>query len=224
MKKEKYNKDFILFNNFFQSFLKKKREQIFYKISKHVPLKKKFKKLDVGTSPCLDEDENIFLNKLKGINITIISNQDCSVLKKKFKKLKIIKKNALMIDRKFKKYEIVHSNATIEHVGNFKNQIKFIKNLYLISKKYLIITTPNRYHPFELHTKLFFLHWLPQKKYRYILKFFGENFYSKESNLNLLDENKIIIIMKKLDIKNYKIKKIKFLGFISNLILIIKKD
>jgi hypothetical protein len=67
-------------------------------------------------------------------------------------------------------YEIVHSNATIEHVGSFDNQIKFVRELYRISKKIIFIQTPNRYFPIDFHTLLPFLHWLPKKMHRKILE------------------------------------------------------
>ena len=61
--------------------------------------------------------------------------------------------------------DIVISNATIEHVGSFKNQVKMCKNIINLSKKYFIIITPNRLHPFEFHTKIPLIHWFPKKLY-----------------------------------------------------------
>ena len=39
--------------------------------------------------------------------------------------------------------DLVISNATIEHVGSFENQLKMVKNIILLSKKYFVITTLN---------------------------------------------------------------------------------
>ncbi len=221
--KKNYNKKFKIFNNYFQNILKIKREEIFEKINHKVKLNNELCKLDIGTSPFLSQVENIFIHKLNGKNITSISDQDCKILKKKFKKLKIIKKDAKKIPSDFKKFDIVHSNATIEHVGNFKNQKIFLKKLYNITKRTLIVTTPNRFHPIEFHTKILILHWLPKKIFRSLLKIFGDNFYSNEKNLNLLSEENLKMLCKKCKFKTYEILKIKFLGFTSNLILIVKK-
>ena len=221
--KKNYNKRLLIFNNYFQNILRIKREEIFNEINRKVKLNNKLQKLDVGTSPFLSEVENTFIQKLNGENITSISDQDCNILKKKFKKIKIIKKNATKIAANFKKFDIVHSNATIEHVGNLKNQKIFLKKLYNITKKTLIVTTPNRFHPIEFHTKILMLHWLPKKIFRLILKIFGDNFYSKEKNLNLLSEENLKMLCRVCKFKTYEILKIKFLGFTSNLILIVSK-
>lgn len=121
------------------------------------------------------------------------------------------------------KCDLVISNATIEHVGSIENQIKMCENIIKLSKKYFIINTPNRFHPIEFHTKLPFMHWLPKKFYRNILKLIGLKFFADEKNLNLLSENDIIFMMKKLNQVDFEIKKIDFLFFKSNLILIGKK-
>ena len=221
--KKNYNKKLKIFNSYFQNILKIKREEIFNEIKRKVKLNNKLQKLDVGTSPFLSNVENIFIHKLNGKNITSISDQDCNILKKKFKKLKIIKKNAKKIPSNFRKFDIVHSNATIEHVGNLRNQTIFLKKLYSITKKTLIVTTPNRFHPIEFHTKILMLHWLPKSFFRFLLKIFGDEFYSKEKNLNLLSEGNLKMLCRDCKFKTYEILKIRFLGFTSNLILIARK-
>ena len=46
--------------------------------------------IDVGTTPSLEEEQNIFLEKTKkNTNIICFSNQDCRVLKKNTKILKV---------------------------------------------------------------------------------------------------------------------------------------
>ena len=62
--------------------------------------------------------------------------------------------------------------------------------------------------------------WLKKSLYRKILKKINLNFFSKEENLNLLSQSDLTLIMKKLNFEKYEIKKIKFLSFSSNLILI----
>ena len=55
------------------------------------------------------------------------------------------------------KSDLVISSATIEHVGDFNNQVAKVKNMILLSRKYIVISTPNRFYPIEFHTKLPFL-------------------------------------------------------------------
>ena len=93
-----------------------------------------------------------------------------------------------------------------------------------MAKKYFIILTPNRYHPFEFHTKIPLIHWLPKRVHRKILNKIGLSFFAKEENLNLLSEKDFKLIMKNLDQYNFRIKNIKFFFIKSNLILIGKKS
>jgi len=90
-----------------------------------------------------------------------------------------------------------------------------------LSKKYIVITTPNRFFPIEVHTKLPLIHWLPKNIFRKILLLLGMSYFADEKNLNLLDKNDLHIILSNFSKKiNYKIYNIKFLGFVSNFFVI----
>ena len=93
------------------------------------------------------------------------------------------------------------------------------KNIQKLSKKLFIITTPNRGYPLDFHTKLPFIHWLPKRIHRKILKSLGMNFFSEEKNLNLLSKRNIKDFLESLNIK-YEIINIKLLGITSNFIVI----
>ena len=181
--------------------------------------------IDIGTTPSLDKEQNIFLENIKNNpNITCLSNQDCAILQKKYKNIK----NILVGDGRDTKiddnsFDIVHSNATIEHIGSFKNQISFVREMLRISKESVFIQTPNRFYPIDFHTILPVVHWLPKSIHRKILKYLKLDFYSKEENLNLLSLKDIKSICKILNIKKYKILKYKLFFLTSNLILIIYK-
>jgi hypothetical protein len=185
---------------------------------------KKTRIIDIGSTQLLDEYENILLKKYKyKNNITCFSNQNLINLKKKYKKIKILQGDGRKTNLKKNSYDIAYSSATIEHVGSFLNQVKFIKEMLRVAKKGIFVTTPNRYFPFDLHTFLPLIHILPKKIHRRILKFFGYKFLSQEKNLNLLGKSDLTKICEKLKVSRYEIKKIKVLLFTSNLLLIIKK-
>tara|TARA_B100000989_G_C19473608_1_gene441858 strand:- start:513 stop:1211 length:699 start_codon:yes stop_codon:yes gene_type:complete len=181
--------------------------------------------IDIGTTPSLDKEQNIFLEKIKdNLSITCLSNQDCKILLKKYKNIK----NILIGDGKNTKFDdnsfdIVHSNATIEHVGSFDSQVSFVRELHRISKESVFIQTPNRFYPIDFHTILPIIHWLPKNIHRKILKYLNLEFYSEEKNLNLLSINDLKKICKILNIKKYKILKHKLFFLTSNLILVIYK-
>ena len=178
--------------------------------------------LDVGSTNDLDnESSNYLIKNLKNIKIyKSISDQEIS--DNFFSKF--LKKSITQIfsydEIQSMKSDLVISNATIEHVGSFELQKKMIENILLLTKKYFVITTPNRYHPLDFHTKLPILHWFPKKIHRKLLKLLRLEFFSKEDNLNLLSKKDLIKLLESVGVKNYKIFDISLLGFKSNLILI----
>ena len=177
--------------------------------------------LDIGTTNDISESSNLLIKNLKNIKFyKSISNQKInSDLFSKILK-KSITSDLTETEVEDFKSDLVISNATIEHVGSLSNQIKMCDNIIKLSKKYFVICTPNRFHPIEFHTKLPRIHWVKKSLYRKILKKIKLNFFSKEENLNLLSQSDLNLIMKKLNFEKYEIKKIKFLSFSSNLILI----
>ena len=150
--------------------------------------------LDIGSTNDLDnKSSNYLIKNLKNIKIyKSISNQEIS--DNFFSKF--LKKSITEIfsydEIQSMKSDLVISNATIEHVGSFELQKKMIENILLLTKKYFVITTPNRYHPLDFHTKLPILHWFLKKIHRKLLKLFRLEFFSKEENLNLLSKKDLI--------------------------------
>ena len=182
--------------------------------------------LDIGTSNTADINHNIILQKtVDNKNIFALSNTALDKIKNKYKNIKKFY-NADGRNTKLESdsFDIVYSSATLEHVGSFENQIKFVKEAYRLSNKITFITTPNRFYPIDFHTKLPFIHWFPKKFHRLLLNLLGLSFYAKESNLNLLDIKTIKKILYILKVKNYKIIRYKFLFFNSNIIIILNKD
>ena len=181
--------------------------------------------IDIGSTPSADKEQNAFLENTKdNQNVTCLSNQDCRILLKKYKNIKnVLIGDARNTTLEKDSFDIVHSNATIEHVGSFENQVSFVREMIKISKESVFIQTPNRFYPIDFHTILPFIHWLPKKIHRKILKFLKKDFYSSEENLNLLTTKDLKKICDILNIKKYKILKYKLFFLTSNLILVIYK-
>ena len=57
-------------------------------------------------------------------------------------------------------FDIVHSNAVIEHVGARDRQRLMVSEALRVARR-AFVTTPNRRFPVEVHTRLPFVHWLP---------------------------------------------------------------
>ena len=166
MKKENRNNysSYLIFNNFIKKFLFNNRVGFYNIFVKKIGVNKKFKVLDVGSVNSDNIFNNVFLFKYPHKqNITCISNQKLNKLEKFFKKSKLIKCDCRKMSLKSNSFDVVHSNATIEHVGNEKNQAKFLSECYRVSNKFILIQTPNRFFPIEMHTFIPFLHFLPKK-------------------------------------------------------------
>jgi len=178
--------------------------------------------LDIGSTNDLEnKSSNYLIRNLK--NIKMYKSISDQVISNNFfsKRLtKSITENFSYDEIQSMKSDVVISNATIEHVGGFEQQKKMIENMLLLTKKYFIITTPNRYHPLDFHTKLPILHWFPKKIHRKLLKLLKLEFFSKEENLNLLSKKDLITLLEIVGVNNFKIFDVSLLGFKSNLIVI----
>ena len=59
-------------------------------------------------------------------------------------------------------FDVVFSNAVLEHVGGRGRQRTFVHEALRVGRR-VFLTTPNRRFPLELHTRLPFVHWLPDR-------------------------------------------------------------
>ena len=59
-------------------------------------------------------------------------------------------------------FDVVFSNAVIEHVGGKEEQRRFVSEALRVARR-AFVTTPNRWFPLEVHTRLPLVHWLPDR-------------------------------------------------------------
>ena len=59
-------------------------------------------------------------------------------------------------------FDVVFSNAVIEHVGPRDAQRRFVDEALRVARR-AFVTTPNRWFPLEVHTRLPLVHWLPDR-------------------------------------------------------------
>ena len=195
---------------------------LYHKINQHESI------FDIGATPdCERLDSNcmipIFQQKTK--NITLFSPEKIDHLRQVFPGIKLrysISNESKVPKAKNKEFDYVTSSAVLEHVGSDTEQKRFLKKAGDIATKGLFITTPNRFHFIEFHTKLLFIHWFPKKIHRFILRKIGLNFWEKESNLNLLSYKSFYKMARETLGQEFDvvIKKVYFLFVPSNLILI----
>ena len=212
-------------SNYFDKIINQKRIEMIKLIKKKIKISSINDLLDIGTTEDVSaKSSNIFCKMLNIIPThKSISNQKITNTRFKVRKKKSITSSFSQKEINLLKSDLVISSATIEHVGSFKNQVKKVKNMINLSKRYFIITTPNNHYPIEFHTKLPLIHWFPKKIYRKILLFLNMDYFANEKNLNLLSkkelDNILCLFNKKIE---YRIYEIKFLFFVSNFLAICK--
>lgn len=212
-------------NKFFDNIILKKRIEMINIVNQLIIKNEVLDVLDIGTtSDDKNLSSNFIIKNLKNVKIfNSISNQKISSNFFNKKLQKSITDELTQEEVDSFSSDLVISNATIEHVGSFQNQKKMMENMIKLSKKMIIIITPNRYHPIEFHTKLPFIHWLNKKFHRKILEIINFSFLAKEANLNLLSKKDFEKLSENQNI-NFKFQYVKYLMFRSNIIFIGKKN
>jgi SAM-dependent methyltransferase len=209
--------------NFTRKILRKQQQKIYEKFTSIVPIHPNLKVLDYGVNASLSDPQMYFFeyNYPYKENIVASGLESSKNFNKCFQQILYIQVcRKLPLPFEENQFDLIFCNAVIEHVGSRLTQEQFLHEL-IRSGKTIFITTPNRWYPIELHTVLPLFHLLPQQIYRKIFSKLGFEFFSKEENLNLLD-NKSLAKMIPSNCR-YKIHNHRFGGFISNLLLHIKK-
>ena len=155
--------------------------------------------------------------------ITACGIDDASFLETLYPGLVFVPADAMNLPFADSTFDLVHSSAVIEHVGNREQQLRFIAELVRVAKRSVCLTTPNRWFPVEVHTGIPLLHWLPPKQYRSLLNRIGYPFFANEDNLNLLSADDLVSICAEIGVANFKIRRMRLLGWTSNLVLFIDK-
>jgi hypothetical protein len=185
--------------------------------------------LDVGsTKDRLNESSNFFARQLSETSsVTLFSDQQIDTQRDiDFAVAGVLVGDASRIGPDTGTYDLVLSSATIEHVGTVDDQRRMIACCIRAARRYVIITTPNRWHPLEFHTRLPLLHWLPRRWHRRLLKAIGFDFFAEENNLNLLDRHELRTMIdvneQRERIKSCQLETIRLFGLVSNLVFILE--
>jgi glycosyltransferase involved in cell wall biosynthesis len=180
-------------------------------------INKDTKIIDVGFA---GKEYNVMENYLEKAypypeNITAIGIDTPEV---KYDKIKYVKYDGSALPFSDQCFDLAWSNATWEHVGAREKQVRFVKEIKRVAKN-AFLTTPNKYFPIEIHTRIPFLHWLPKKIFDWILRAVGKD-WATGDYLNLLSEKDIKDIMAEAGIKKYKIIKNKLFFFTIDFVVI----
>lgn len=178
--------------------------------------------IDIGVDPFLGGNTNYFEkwyklpNKLTCLGVYA----DFSKFKKEFPDFNLIEFNGFDFPLFEEKFDFAFSNAVIEHVGDNNKQIEWLSEIKKICNT-LMITTPNRWLPFETHSMTFFFHWFPDNIRNYIYRKIGKSHFTN-NYMWLLSEKKFKKNIEEAGFEIISFHKNKFLFFTIDFVAICK--
>jgi SAM-dependent methyltransferase len=104
--------------------------------------------------------------------ITALGLHDGANFRATYPKVGYVQGDALNLPFEDGSFDVVFSNAVIEHVGGRERQRRFVSEALRVGRR-LFLTTPNRAFPVEVHTRVPFVHWLPDRAASRVYGTFG---------------------------------------------------
>jgi SAM-dependent methyltransferase len=92
--------------------------------------------------------------------ITALGQHEGTTFRNRYPATRYVQGNAVELPFEDGAFDIVYSNAVIEHVGGEAEQRRFVAEALRVAPR-VFVTTPNRWFPVEVHTRLPLVHWLP---------------------------------------------------------------
>ena len=93
--------------------------------------------------------------------ITALGLHEGATFTERYPRTRYVQGDAVELPFEAGAFDIVFSNAVIEHVGREPEQRRFVAEALRVAPR-VFITTPNRWFPVEVHTRLPLVHWLPE--------------------------------------------------------------
>ena len=177
--------------------------------------------LDVGVAADVTYESSNYLEQWypHKRSITAVGIDDAAFLEK-LCGVRFVQASGLRLPFRDRAFDVVHSSAVLEHVGSLENQIAFVQECCRVACKWVFLTTPNRWFPVEFHTVLPFVHWLPKKTFRGLMRAIGYDFFAEESNLNLLSRREVRAIVARVSGFEFRVSSVSLCGWPSNILLI----
>lgn len=199
------------------------RRGIFDWMNARLPLKR-LRVLELGATPDTERaDSNCFARWFmeRGDDVALTSLENLDSLRPEFAKAQFYHWDEVKgLPRVF---DLVVSSAVLEHTGN--DAVTHVR-LALQLGHNVLLTTPNRWHWLEFHTKLPLLHWLPRRLHRTCLRGLGMTFWANEQNLHLYSRAEVqSIINKAVEADKFGIERMEWffprlLGWVSNTVVL----
>jgi SAM-dependent methyltransferase len=93
--------------------------------------------------------------------ITALGLHDGTRFRSRYPGIRYVQGDACALPFADREFDVVHSNAVLEHVGGRERQEAFVREAVRVGRR-VFVTTPNRWFPVDVHTRLPLVHWLPE--------------------------------------------------------------
>lgn len=93
--------------------------------------------------------------------ITALGLHDGAGFREHYPAIPYVQGDACSLPFDDRSFDVVFSNAVIEHVGDVERQRLLVSEALRVGGR-VFLTTPNRWFPIEVHTRLPLVHWLPE--------------------------------------------------------------
>jgi ubiquinone/menaquinone biosynthesis C-methylase UbiE len=121
----------------------------------------------------------------KRVTVVNIDESHLATIKERYPEITVRQADARQLDFRAESFDLVYSNAVIEHVGDWADQLAMANEVMRVGRRWFV-TTPNRWFPFEFHTRLPLVSWLPATQMRSLARLASYNHVSRryESGLD----------------------------------------
>jgi len=155
-------------------------------------------------------------------NITAVGLGDMSVFSSRYPLVHSVSADGLALPFADNTFDIAYSNAVIEHVGSHEKQLQFLQELIRVTH-HGYLTTPNRFFPIEVHTRIPLLHLILSKaSFDRVLRWIGKS-WATGDYMSLLSERDLCVLFSEAGIQDYTLIKNRFLLFPLTFTVIWKK-
>jgi SAM-dependent methyltransferase len=115
--------------------------------------------------------------------ITALGLHEGTVFRARYPLLRYVQGDACALPFGDGEFDIVFSNAVVEHVGGRDRQHALVSEALRVGRS-VFVTTPNRWFPIEVHTRLPLVHWLPDALSHRIYRKLGKDFATENRLLS----------------------------------------
>jgi len=122
-------------------------------------------------------------------NITALGVSECDEFCHRYPKVRALTYDGVSFPFADRSFDVCWSNAVIEHVGNYEQQLHFLRENVRVSR-IAFVTTPNRLFPIEVHTRTPILHMLPKRVFDAFLRGTGRG-WAAGDYMHLLSERQL---------------------------------